>query len=351
MSPIRIADRIIGPGNPCFLVAEIGINHNGSISLAKKTIDAAVEAGADAVKFQNFETCDFLADKNLTYTYQSEGLQITETQSAMFERYELDTERLIELKEYCDSKHVIFFSTPTGLSGIETLKKLKVPLLKNGSDFLTNLELIQLMAKTGLPTVLSTGMASVEEIDDAVNTFRQSGGTDMILLHCTSSYPTPPDEINLRRIPVLKQAFDCIVGFSDHSKGNVAAIGSIPLGACFIEKHFTLDRKLPGPDHWFSSDPKEFKELVEGIRQVESALGSPRFSPTASEVIGRKQFRLSCVASTNLKSGTVLTAKDMTFKRPGTGIPPKMKQVLIGMALKQDVEAGQVLNWTDFHEK
>ncbi len=347
---IQVGNRWIGPSHPCFITAEIGINHNGDMGIARRTIDAAAEAGADAVKLQNYEVTDFLASEDLSYSYKSKGKDIIESQVDMFKRYELSVEQLEELKAHCDLKNIVFFSTPTGLSGIQTLKKLGSPLLKNGSDFLTHLEIIRAMAETGIPTVLSTGMATVEEIDDAVNTFRDAGGRDLILLHCTSSYPTPSQDINLRRIPVLQQAFECLVGFSDHSEGSAAAIASVVLGSCFIEKHFTLDRNLPGPDHWFSSDPDQLKQLIAGLRQAELALGGSRLAPAPSEQFGREQFRLSCVAARDLPKGTKIFAEDLLIRRPGTGIPPKLKPSLVGLVLKLSVKSGQAFKWEDFHE-
>src|SRR5205823_10440934 len=180
------------------------------------------------------------------------GTAVTESQFEMFKRCELSSEHLDELRDHCEQRGAVFFSTPTSVNGINELVRLGVPLLKNGSDYLVHLPLIRAMAQTGLPTVVSTGMATRVEIEDAVNAFRQAGGRDLILLHCTSSYPTPSEDVHLRRIPALAAAFDCPVGFSDHSEGNVAGIGAVALGACFLEKHFTIDKNLSGPDHRFS---------------------------------------------------------------------------------------------------
>ncbi|MEX6780123.1 N-acetylneuraminate synthase family protein [Limnospira fusiformis] len=345
----KIDNKTLGLGYPVLIAAEVGINHNGDMNLAHQAIDAAAAAGADAVKFQNYETSDFLEGNNLSYTYESQGQKVTESQWEMFKRCELSVTQLAELKKHCDQVGVIFFSTPTSEAGIEILQRLKCPVLKNGSDFLTNLDLVQTMAKTGIPTILSTGMATVAEIDDAVTTFREAGGSDLILLHCTSSYPTPPADINLKRIPTLANTFGCISGFSDHSEGIVAAIGAVTLGACFIEKHFTVDRSLPGPDHRFSSDPDQFKELVQAIRMIEKALGNSQLRPTASEQESRKDFRLSCQAKTSLRAGTVLQKEHISYRRPGTGIPPKLALAILGLSVKHDVPGGHVLKWEDFH--
>jgi N,N'-diacetyllegionaminate synthase len=348
---INIAGRLLGPGRPCLIVAEIGINHNGDMKVAHQAIDAAAAAGADAVKFQNYRTEDFLADRSLTYTYLSRGQTITESQFDMFKRCELSTEQLAELKSHCDVLGLVFSSTPTGESGVQDLVHLGAPMIKNGSDLLTNLDLIRSFAYTGLPTVLSTGMATVAEIDDAVRAFRAAGGRDLILLHCTSSYPTPPQEVNLRRIPSMAAVFGCPVGFSDHSEGISAAIGAVTLGACFLEKHFTLDTGLPGPDHRFSANPAEFSQLVQAIRRVEGCLGSAEIGPTQSEELGRRDFRLSCLAKEGLSAGTCIASDHVVFRRPGTGLQPKFRDALVGLRLRRDIAAGHVFNWEDFHDR
>ena len=350
MNSISISNKKIGINHPCFIVAEIGINHNGDVCLAKELIDAAVTAGADGVKFQNYKTSDFISNTALNHTYKQGGEETTMPQLEMFKKYELTDSQLIELKKHCDSKGVVFLSTPTGSDGLKLLQTLGVELIKNGSDFLTNVALIEEMAHTQIPTVISVGMATEEEIEDAVKTFKRGGGEEYILLHCTSSYPAPADEINLSRIPALLASWNCLVGFSDHSEGNDAAIGATLLGACFIEKHFTLDKKLEGPDHCFSANPEEFKALVLGIRNMETMLGSPTIKPTKSEVEGRKQFRMSCVAAVNLERGEAVGNSDVVFSRPGTGISPKHKQEMLGKVLAQAISKGDQFEWSCFHE-
>jgi len=345
---LQIDGRPIGPGHPSYIVAEIGINHNGDLDLARKSIDAAKAAGADAVKFQNYRTEDFLSDRKLTYTYVSQGKSVTEAQFDMFKRCELSRDHLRQLADHCRAIGIAMHSTPTGQDGIDDLLAAGVGVLKNGSDYLTNLDLVAAFARTGLPTVLSTGMATVAEIDDAVRTYRAAGGQDLILLHCTSSYPTPPDQINLTRIPVLRDSFGCLVGFSDHSAGTIAAVASIAFGACWIEKHFTFDRTLPGPDHHFSSDPAEFRQLVDSVRFAEAALGTPTLGPTANEEKGRLDFRLSCVAARSLPAGTELSIADIAFRRPGNGVRPAERGLLLGRRLKSAVEIGHLFTGSDF---
>jgi N-acetylneuraminate synthase/N,N'-diacetyllegionaminate synthase len=318
------------------------------MDLAYQLIEAAAQAGADAVKFQNYRTEDFISDQSLTYEYISQGKTIVESQYEMFKRCELSPADLIDLREHCDQHNIVFFSTPTSEEGVADLVKAGAPLLKNGSDYLVHLPLIRAMARTGLPTVISTGMATLAEIDDAVRAFQEAGGKELTLLHCTSSYPTPPEHVHLRKIPALAAAFGCPVGLSDHSWGTVAGIGAVALGACFIEKHFTLDKNLAGPDHRFSADPAEFRALVEAVRTLEKSLGESKIGPTPSEMLGRRDFRLSCVAARDLPTGHALSEKDVVFRRPGTGLPPRAIDWLVGRRLGCDVLAGKPLEPGDF---
>ncbi|MDA8164127.1 MAG: N-acetylneuraminate synthase family protein [Desulfobacteraceae bacterium] len=344
---IRIGDRVIGGGQPCFIVAEIGINHNGDVELAKEMIDAAAEAGADSVKFQNYRTEDFIADSSLTYEYHSAGRRIIESQFHMFKRYELSPRALQALKEHCDQRGVIFHSTPTNEQGVRDLVALGCPVLKNGSDFLSHLPLIQAMGRTGLPTVLSTGMATLADIEEAVQAFRSTGNDQLLLLHCTSRYPTPPGEVHLRKIPSLASYFQIPVGFSDHSEGWEAAAGAVALGACWIEKHFTLDKNLPGPDHRFSADPEEFRAQVRVVRAIEHRLGSSEIGHTESEGPNRRDFRLSCVVARPIPRGKALVDGDIVFRRPGWGLPPKEAPTLLGRRAKREMQPGEVIDPRD----
>ena len=338
---IKVGHKFIGQGHPCFIAAEIGINHNSDMELAKRMIDAAVDSGADAVKFQNYYTEDFILDKALSYTYVSEGTEITESQFDMFKRYELTFEQLSILKQHCDDREILFFSTPTSKRGIDDLVKLKVELLKNGSDLLVNLPLIKEMARTGIPTVISTGMALASEIDDAVRAFEEAGGRELLILHCTSSYPTPDEDVNLLKLDALQKAFGYPVGFSDHTWGIEAGIAAAALGCKFIEKHFTLDKNLPGPDHRFSSDPAELAALVSGIRKTETMLGSSRIGPTNSEKAGRVGFRLSCAAGRDIAAGEMIAETDIIFIRPASGLHPRFYASLANRKAKHTMKKGQ----------
>lgn len=346
--PFEIDGKKVGEGEPCYIVAEIGINHNGDLELAKETMAKARDAGADAVKFQNYHTEDFITDKSLLYEYESGGRTVKESQYEMFKRCELTFEQLTELKRFGDELGISLHSTPTGKRGIEELVKLGCPVLKNGSDYLTHLPLIQDMAQSGLPTVLSTGMASLEEISEAVHAFRAAGNDKLILLICTSNYPTKPENVHLRRIKTLSDVFGCPAGFSDHTDGNTAAIASIVYGSVWLEKHFTLSKDLPGPDHRFSSTPEELRELVKAVRDVESMLGRPELVHSATEDFSRREYRLSCQSIVDLPLGHTLCEKDIAFRRPGTGIKPAHGKYLFGRKLRRPVTANHVFTLEDF---
>lgn len=345
---IEVAGRKVGAGAPCLVVAEIGINHNGDMALARESIDAAAKAGADAVKFQNFQTEDFVSDRQLEFTYTSQGKKVTEPQYDMFKRCELSRDDLGALKTHCDELGVLFQSTPTSRQGIDDLVAIGTPFLKNGSDYLGHVELVRAMGETGLPTVLSTGMATVSDVDEAVRAFAETGNRDLLLLHCTSAYPTPAEDVNLARIGTLARTFGCLAGFSDHTNGELAAALSVNFGACLIEKHFTLSHDLPGPDHWFSMTPDELQTLVKSVRAAETMAGTSQLLPTASEEVGRRDYRLSCVAADTLDAGHRLAREDIAYRRPGHGIPPVQVDLIEGRELAKAVPRGHVFSPGDF---
>lgn len=324
------------------------MNHNGDMDLARRTIDAARASGADAVKFQNYRTEDFISDRSIQYEYMSGGQSVVESQYDMFKRCELSDEDLALLAAHCSTVGIGFHSTPTSEDGLRRLVELGVPVLKNGSDYLTHRPLIAAMGRSGLPTVISTGMATLAEVDEAVRAFRQTGNEQLILLHCTSIYPTPPADTHLRKMSTLRMAFGCLVGFSDHTEGSVAAAVAVAIGACWVEKHFTLDKSLPGPDHRFSADPGELAGLVQAIRLAELAQGTPALGPTPGELESRRAFRLSCVADREMKAGDVLREGDIRFRRPGTGLAPGQAKSLIGRRLARQVPRGHVFVEKDF---
>lgn len=334
-----------------FIIAELGINHNGDMELARRSIRAAAEAGADAIKFQNYRTEDFLSDGNLSYEYISQGKTVVESQYTMFKRCELSELQWVQIKAWCDEAGIIFFSTPTNTDGVNLLHRLKSPLLKNGSDYLTHLPLIRDMGASGIPTLLSTGMASLEDIDDAVQAFREAGGVQFMLMLCTSAYPTPLKSINLRKLDTLRTTFNCPVGFSDHSQGILACLAAVARGVSSIEKHFTLDRNLPGPDHRFSMDPDELAELVCKVREVETCLGSGAIIPSSAEVTARTDYRLSCVTRRTIPAGEPIASEDIVFQRPGSGWAPKFAERFIGRKASTTITAFTQLDFNLFEEQ
>ncbi len=264
----------------CLIVAETGLNHNGSAETAHRMIDAIAEAGADSAKFQCYRTSDFVRDRTLRYEGRS--------QVEMFERYELPDWVWPELRDHCAEVGLMFFATPTSEERLEFLLELGVPMLKNGSDYLGHLPLIRAMARTGLPTVLACGMAHEDEIAAAVEAFEGAGGEHLTLLHCTSNYPAVAEDVHLRKMLTLRTRFSYPVGLSDHTGGAVAAVGAVAYGGMMVEKHFTLDRNQPGPDHHFSADPFDLTMLVECVRLVEPMIGDWELGPTESEQASRR---------------------------------------------------------------
>lgn len=343
MQKIRIGNRLVGEGEPCFIIAEVGINHNGSVEVAKKMIDTAVECSVDAVKFQAFKAEEFVSDKKETYTYKSQGKEVTESMYEMFNRYELSEENFRELFGYCKKKKILCFATPQNISDLEMLLCIGIPAIKVGSDDLTNLPLLKIYASYRLSMIISTGMATLGEIEEAINVIEQTGNEKLIVLHCISSYPPLAEEVNLNRIRTIRQAFSVIVGFSDHTQGIIASLGAITLGAKVIEKHFTLNKNMVGPDHWFSADPKELKELVEAIRRLEKMMGSPIVVPTPKEKEMRRIARRSIVAARDIKKGEEITHEVIAYKRPGTGLLPKFTDLITGRKANRNIKKGELI--------
>lgn len=328
-----------------YIVAEVGINHNGSLKIAEKLIEEAAKTGCDAVKFQNYRTEDFIKEKDLTYTYISQGNSITESQYEMFKRYEIDFEFLCKVKEVCEKNNIDLISTPTNKKGVDDLVKLGCKKIKNGSDFLSNLSLINHMRDTGLEVIISTGMAYQDQIDEVMNQFIDK--TNVILLHCTSSYPTDYENVNLNRMVSLRNRYKVRVGFSDHTIDSFSAVASTILGSEFIEKHYTLDHNLPGPDHHFSITPLELKDYVKAIKNAKIILGSNKIEPSKSEKQTLVNSQLSMFYSKDLDN-EILKEGDIYFSRPGDGIPPNKKSNFIGKKLNKKVSKGEKLHKFDF---
>ncbi len=342
---IQITGRKVGAGQPCFIIAEAGVNHNGSLELAHRLVEAAAEAGADAVKFQTFKAERLVTRQAPKADYQKKTTGAAESQFEMLERLELSAAAHVQLIEHCRPRNIQFLSTPFEEESADTLIRLGLKALKIPSGEINNLPFLNHVARTGLPVILSTGMASIGEVEQAVEVFRAAGNPELALLHCVSHYPADPADCNLRAMRTLELAFGVPVGFSDHTSGIEVALGAVALGACIIEKHFTLDRTLPGPDHQASLEPAELGALVRGIRKVESALGDGRKVRQASEENTAAVARKSLIARRDIEAGTPLALKDISVMRPGTGLPPSLLPSLLGRKTKAGVPRGTPLSF------
>jgi len=348
MNEITIDGHRIGVNYPLFIIAEVGINHNGDIALAKRLIEAAKTAGADAVKFQTFKAEEFCGDPDQTLTYQSQGKTITESMLAMFQRYEFAPEQWAEISEYCRKIGITFFSTPQNYSDLNLLMGMDIPAIKVGSDDFTNLPLLESYAKAGLPLIMSCGMSDLGEVHQALEVTGWFDGQPVALLLCTSQYPTSPENVNALKLITLQQAFPgLIVGFSDHTQGSIATAIATALGAKIFEKHFTLDHNLPGPDHWFSEDPDSLTEWVKTIRCATSMLGSPMVRPTESELNMRVLARRSVVALRDIEPGEHLDETNIGLRRPGGGLPPVMMDQILGLITSRVIKRGEKIKLKD----
>ena len=345
---IRIGSHEIGLARP-FVIAEAGINHNGNLEQAFAMIDAAKATGADAVKFQTFRAEEFVTDCTAVYTYISQGREITEPMIDLFKRHEFPAESWRAIKTKCDDAGIVFLSTPQNRSDLDLLLEIGIPAVKIGSDDFNNLQLVRDYAAAGLPLLLSCGMANIGEIQDALSAARAFDDGRVILLLCTSQYPTPPADANMRRLKTLAAAFPGLtLGFSDHTQGATAACMAVALGAVVFEKHFTLSHDLPGPDHWFSEDPAGMTAWVAAIHEAASMLGRPHLRATAAEESIKLIARRSIVAVTDIRIGDTFDSRNIALKRPGTGLPPALFDTVNGRRAMRDVKAGEQLGWGDF---
>jgi N-acetylneuraminate synthase/N,N'-diacetyllegionaminate synthase len=326
-----------------FVIAEAGVNHNGDLGLGLRLVDAAAEAGCDAVKFQTFKAETLVSRSAPKARYQQLTTREDESQLEMLRRLELDRAAHEALRDRCRSRGIQFLSTPFDPESADLLSELDVPLFKVPSGEITNFPLLAHIGRKGKPVILSTGMSFLGEVEAALEVLRGAGAKEITLLHCTSSYPAAPADANLLAMLTLRQAFGVPVGYSDHTLGLEVAIAAVALGATVIEKHFTLDRSLPGPDHRASLEPRELSALVSAIRNVERALGDGVKRPVPAEMEMREAARRSIVAAVALPANTVLTAGHLALKRPGTGLPPSRLASLVGRVLKRDVAADELL--------
>jgi sialic acid synthase SpsE len=341
-----LGGRTVGAGHPTYVIAEIGANHDRDRDKAFELIDRAAEAGVDAVKFQTYSGSRIYSSKTPAFRYL-EPISGDKSPGELLEEISLPREWQADLQERARSQGIDFFSSPFDHDAVAELDALGVPLLKIASFEIVDLPLIERAAQTGRPLLISTGMATLGEIEDAVAAAERGGASAVGLMQCVSLYPAPEELQNLRAMETLRRAFGVPVGFSDHTTGIAVPIAAAALGAAFVEKHFTLDRSSPGPDHPFALEPPDLAALVAGVRAAERALGDGRKDgPTAEEreemyVLGRR----SLIATRDLTAGTVLSREHLTVKRPGFGIPPKHLELVLGRPLLVDVEADEILTW------
>jgi len=344
MKTVTIAQKTIAEGAPVFIIAEAGCNHNGDTGLAMALIDVAAEAGADAVKFQTFISEEIATPSAGKADYQKKNTgNGNETQCAMLKKLELSFDSFKTLKEYCERKDIVFLSTPFDYRSVDFLDELEIAAFKIASGEITNLPFLAYIARKRKPIILSTGMSTMEEVIKAEETLDQAHNLELILLHCTSAYPAPIEDVNLRAMDSLYHHFKVPVGLSDHTRGSAIALAAVALGASVIEKHITLDKSLPGPDHQASLEPDELKALIKDIRSVEKALGNGIKKPSLSEAKTRLFARKSIVTATPVKKGQVLTESNLTVKRPGTGVSPLQWDQVIGRKAMRDFDKDELI--------
>lgn len=344
---IRIDSRNIGSGEPVFIVAEAGVNHNGDVRRAEEMVDTAAEAGADAIKFQTFRADEVVSLAAPKAQYQIENTGEEGSQLEMLKRLELSPDAHRKLIERCHARGIMFLSTPFDFPSADLLETLSVPAYKVPSGEITNWPFLEHIASKGKPVILSTGMSNLDEVEQAVKVLRAAGCSELLILHATSSYPATAASANLRAMRTLSDSFHTPVGLSDHTTGIEVALAATALGACVLEKHFTLDRSLVGPDHKASLEPAELRSLVRGIRAVESALGDGRKQPTPSEEDVRRVARRSIVARSTIPSGTPIAQDLLAYKRPGTGIPPSRLADVIGRRTTRTIPADTLIQFED----
>lgn len=339
----------ISSGERCFIVAEAGVNHNGSLKHAKKLVDAALESGADAVKFQTFKAEELVTDTARKAEYQKKD-DDQEFQLEMLKKLELKDEEFKELADYSMKKGILFLSTPFDFQSANLLDDLGVPIFKVPSGEITNHALLAHIARKRRPIIMSTGMATLEEIGGAIKIVKGEENKEIVLLHCITSYPAKVEDMNLKAMESLRREFNLPVGLSDHSMGIHVPIAAAALGAVVIEKHFTLDRSLPGPDHMASLEPSELKDMVNYIRDIEKALGTGIKLPTPSELEMKKIARRSLVACMDIPEGTRITGDMITAKRPEGGLEPRHFQEILGkkavtLIKKDDLLKKEMIEW------
>jgi N,N'-diacetyllegionaminate synthase len=347
MQTVKLGSVEIGSGSPPYIIAEVGSNHNGDMNLCRQLIDAAAEAGANAVKFQSWTDKSLIAeeeyDRNTDYSDKKKHFG---SLREMVTAYQLTSDQHVQAHAQCIEQGIAFCSTPFSHEEVDLLDSLDVPFFKIASMDVVHLPLLRYVARKNRPVVISTGMATLGEIEQAVGTVRAEGNDQIVLLHCISIYPPEYETIHLRNMETLQRAFDCPVGFSDHTMGTAIPLAAIALGACMIEKHFTLDQDMAGWDHAISATPEQMRTIVREGKNIVTALGSSRRIVSDTEMEKRKKFRRSLVARQALSKGHVLSEGDFDAKRPGTGVAPDQLQYVVGRTLARDLAEDQVLRWS-----
>lgn len=325
-----------------YIIAEAGVNHNGSFALACKLVDAAKKAGADCIKFQTFKAENLVSRTAKKAEYQKKTTEDS-SQQDMLKKLELSFDEFLQLKKYCEQVGICFLSTPFDFDSVAFLDSIDMPFWKVPSGEVTNLPYLLALAKTGKPVVMSTGMCNMEEIREAILVLKTNGTKDIKLLHCNTEYPTPFEDVNLKAMQTMQETFHLEVGYSDHTKGIEVPIAAVALGATIIEKHFTLDRNMEGPDHRASLEPNELAAMVSAIRNIEKSLGTGLKEPSTSEKKNIAVARKSIVAKTKIKAGDIFTEKNITVKRPGTGISPMKWFEVLGTNAVRDFDEDELI--------
>ena len=326
-----------------FIIAEAGVNHNGNIETAKKLVDVAVEAGADAVKFQTFKAENLVCRDARKADYQMETTDQAESQFDMLKKLELTSDMHEQLIKYCRQKGIMFLSTPFDIDSLHYLTSLGVNIIKLPSGEITNYPLLREAGRTGKRIIISSGMSTLNEVSEAVQVLKSNGSSDVTVLHCNTEYPTPYADVNLRAMITLKEELNIPTGYSDHTQGIEIPIVAAAMGAAVIEKHFTLDKNMEGPDHKASLEPDELKAMVRAIRNIESALGDGQKEPSESEKRNIGIVRKSIVAKCDIEAGELFTEDNLTTKRPGTGISPMQWCQVIGQRAKRKFQADELI--------
>ena len=330
-----------------YVIAEAGVNHNGNVDTALKMIEMAKECGCDCIKFQTYKTENLVTKTAPKAQYQVQNTKNNDSQFSMLKELELSYSDFFALKKYCDEVGIDFMSTPFDKESVELLEKLDVKSYKISSGDVTNKPLLEYIASKNKPIIVSTGMCTLDEVEEAVDWIEQVGNKSISLLHCTSNYPTPIEEVNMKAMLTLGRKFPYAIGYSDHTKGILIPAMAVAMGAKIIEKHFTLDKNMDGPDHQASLDVTELKEMVGTIRTIELAMGNGVKVPALSELSTRNVARKSIVLKKDMKRGDVITSDDLEIKRPGNGIAPKYMEQLLGKVLKRDIQADELLRYED----